>query len=252
MHATLRPVYDTVRMVRAALPPSVPLIGFAGAPWTVATYMVAGRGTPGQQPAREFIYRDPQTFDALIERLVAATTAYLIAQIEAGAEVVKLFDSWAGALPGPLFERYAIEPARRITEAVRAAHPGVPVIGFPRGAGAGYAAFAAAAGVQAVALDTGVDPAWAAATLQPRTCVQGNLDPLLLVTGGPALRDGTRRLVEALRRRPAHLQPRPRADAGRQARERRGDAPGHPRLNLRPPAMGPDARLLSAGPSLRI
>jgi uroporphyrinogen decarboxylase len=197
VHATLRPVYDTVRMVRAALPKEVPLIGFAGAPWTVATYMIAGRGTPGQHPARELLYRDPATFDALIERLVAATTAYLLAQIEAGAEVVKLFDSWAGALPGPLFERYAIAPVRRIAAAVRAAHPEVPVIGFPRGGGAGYATFAAGAGVQAVALDTGVDRAWAAAALQPGLCVQGNLDPLLLVLGGPALHDATRRLVEA-------------------------------------------------------
>ncbi len=197
VHSTLRPVYDTVRMVRASLPPEVPLIGFAGAPWTVATYMIAGRGTPGQQPARELMYRDPRTFDALIERLTAATTAYLLAQVEAGAEVIKLFDSWAGALPGPLFARYAIEPARRIAAALRAAHPEVPVIGFPRGAGAGYARFAAEAGVQALALDTGVDPAWAAATLQPRLCVQGNLDPLLLVLGGPALHDATRRLVAA-------------------------------------------------------
>ena len=197
VHATLQPVYDTVRMVRAALPPSVPLIGFAGAPWTVATYMIAGRGTPGQQPARELLYRDPKTFDALIEGLTEATIAYLLAQIEAGAEVVKLFDSWAGALPGPLFRRYAIEPARRIAEAVRAARPEVPMIGFPRGAGAAYASFAAEAGVQAVALDTGVDPAWAASELQPRICVQGNLDPHLLVVGGPALRDATRRMVEA-------------------------------------------------------
>ena len=196
VHATLAPVYETVRLVRAALPPSVPLIGFAGAPWTVATYMIAGRGTPGQQPARELLYRDPRTFDALIELLTEATIAYLLAQVAAGAEVVKLFDSWAGALPGPLFARYAIEPARRIAAAVRAAHPDVPVIGFPRGAGAGYASFAAAAGVQAVALDPGVDPAWAARELQPRLCVQGNLDPLLLVVGGTALRDAARRMVE--------------------------------------------------------
>ena len=146
---TLAPVYATVRAVRAALPPQVPLIGFAGAPWTVATYMVAGRATPDQAPARLLAYRDPATFDALIERITEATIGYLLAQVEAGAEIVKLFDSWAGALPGPLFARYAIAPARRIADALRAAHPGVPVIGFPRGAGAGYAAFAAGAGVQA-------------------------------------------------------------------------------------------------------
>jgi uroporphyrinogen decarboxylase len=159
--------------------------------------MVAGRGTPEQAPARELVYRDPATFDALIARIAEATVAYLLAQVEAGAEVVKLFDSWAGSLPGPLFDRYAVEPVRAIADAVRAAHPQVPVIGFPRGAGARYAGFAARAGVQAVALDTGVDPAWAAAELQPRICVQGNLDPLLLVVGGPALERGTRAVVEA-------------------------------------------------------
>jgi uroporphyrinogen decarboxylase len=112
VHETLAPVYATVRAVRAALPPEVPLIGFAGAPWTVATYMTAGRGTPDQAPARLLAYRDPATFDALIERITEATTLYLLAQVEAGAEIVKLFDSWAGGLPGPLFDRYAIAPAR--------------------------------------------------------------------------------------------------------------------------------------------
>ncbi len=197
IHATLAPVYETVARVRAALPPAVPLIGFAGAPWTVATYMIAGRGTPDQAPARTLLYRDPATFDALIERITEATIAYLSAQVAAGAEVVKLFDSWAGALPGPLFARYAVEPVRCIAAALRALHPGLPVIGFPRGAGAGYAGFAAAAGVQAVALDTAVDPAWAAAALQPQVCVQGNLDPLLMVVGGRALADAARRTVDA-------------------------------------------------------
>jgi uroporphyrinogen decarboxylase len=197
VHETLAPVYETVRAVRAALPSEVPLIGFAGAPWTVATYMIAGRGTPDQAPARLLAYRDPATFDALIERITAATTLYLLAQVEAGAEIVKLFDSWAGALPGPLFARYAIAPARRIADALRAAYPRLLVIGFPRGAGAGYAAFAEAAGVQAVALDTSVDPAWAAAALQPRLCVQGNLDPLLLVAGGAALTEAARATVRA-------------------------------------------------------
>lgn len=195
--ATLAPVYETVRLVRAALPTEVPLIGFAGAPWTVATYMVAGRGTPDQAPARALIYRDPATFDALVDRITEATTAYLGAQIAAGAQVVKLFDSWAGALPGPLFARYAVEPVRRIVAALRAAHPGVPIIGFPRGAGAFFPSYATATGVDAVALDTAVDPAWAASEVQPGRCVQGNLDPLLLVTGGGALVDTARRLVEA-------------------------------------------------------
>ncbi len=197
IHETLAPVYETVREVRAALPASVPLIGFAGAPWTVASYMIAGRGTPDQAPARAMIYRQPAVFDALMERIESATVAYLLAQIEAGAEIVKLFDSWAGSLPGPLFARYAIDPARRIAAAIRAAHPQVPVIGFPRGAGAGFAPFVETAGVQAVALDTAIDPAWAARVLQPRVCVQGNLDPLLLVAGGEALVEATRRMVDA-------------------------------------------------------
>ncbi len=198
IHETLAPVYETVRQVRAALPPEVPLIGFAGAPWTVATYMIAGRGTPDQAPARALLYRDPATFDALMARIEAATIGYLLAQIAAGAEVIQLFDSWAGALPGPRFARYAIAPARRIAAALRAAHPAVPVIGFPRGAGAGYLGFAAEAGVQALALDTAIDPDWAARALQPRLCVQGNLDPLLLVTGGAALTEAARASVAAL------------------------------------------------------
>jgi len=202
VHATLAPVYETVRLVRAALPAEVPLIGFAGAPWTVATYMVAGRGTPDQAPARALLYHAPELFDALIGRITEATIAYLLAQVEAGAEVVKLFDSWAGSLPGPLFARYAIEPTRRIAAAVRAARPGVPVIGFPRGAGGGYAAFADAAGVQAVALDASVDPAWATAALPSRLCLQGNLDPLLMVVGGEALAAAARRTVEAFAGRP--------------------------------------------------
>jgi len=197
VHETLAPVYETVARVAAELPAETTLIGFAGAPWTVATYMIAGRGTPDQAPARRLMYGDPATFDSLIARITDATIAYLDRQIAAGAEAVKIFDSWAGALPGPLFERYAVAPAARIAAALRAAHPDVPVIGFPRGAGAAYDGFAAATGVQALALDTGVEPAWAARTLQPQVCVQGNLDPLLMVIGGAPLAEGTRRVVEA-------------------------------------------------------
>jgi uroporphyrinogen decarboxylase len=142
------------------------------------------------------MYRDRATFERLMDRITDATIAYLLKQIEAGAEVVKLFDSWAGALPGTEFARYAIAPARRIVEALRAAAPGVPVIGFPKGAGGGYDAFVTETGVACCALDTSVDPAWAAAQLQPRVCVQGNLDPLLMVIGGQALTDATRRCVE--------------------------------------------------------
>lgn len=197
IHETLAPVYETVRMLRAGLPAETTLIGFAGAPWTVATYMIAGRGTPDQAPARALMYRDPATFAALVDRITEATILYLLAQIEAGAEVVKLFDSWAGALPGAAFRAWCIEPARRIVAALRAVAPQVPVIGFPRGAGGNYAAFAAETGVAGCALDTGVDPAWAAASLQRRVCVQGNLDPLLMVLGGAPLVEATRTCLRA-------------------------------------------------------
>jgi uroporphyrinogen decarboxylase len=202
VHATLAPIYETVRILRRELPAETTLIGFAGAPWTVATYMIAGRGTPDQWPARRLMYEDPATLDALMYRITAATIEYLLAQIEAGAEVVKLFDSWAGALPGPMFGKYAIAPAVRIVEAIRARAPGVPIIGFPRGAGGGYAAYAAETGVEGLALDASVNPAWAREALPERTCVQGNLDQLLLVTGGEMLTAQTRQLVEAFRGRP--------------------------------------------------
>ncbi len=136
VHETLSPIYETVGRLAEELPAETTLIGFAGAPWTVATYMIAGQGTPDQAPARRLMYGDPATFDALIDLITEATILYLSKQIEAGAEVVKLFDSWAGALPGPHFARYSIEPARRIISALKAKHPDVPVIGFPRGRGA--------------------------------------------------------------------------------------------------------------------
>ena len=202
IHETLAPVYETVARLRAELPAETTLIGFAGAPWTVATYMIAGRGTPDQAPARALMYRDPAVFSALIDRVTEATIAYLARQIAAGAEVVKLFDSWAGGLPGPRFEEFCVAPARRIVEALRVLAPGVPVIGFPRGAGAGYAGFVAGTGVAGCALDTSVDPAWATRTLPADVCLQGNLDPLLLVTGGPALDAATRACVDAFAGRP--------------------------------------------------
>ncbi len=197
IHDTLSPVYETVARLHAELPKETTLIGFAGAPWTVATYMIAGRGTPDQAPSRSLMYRDPATFEALLDLITDATIAYLLRQIEAGAEVVKIFDSWAGALPGDRFARYATAPAKRIVNALRAAHPRVAIIGFPRGAGGNYAPYAAATGVEAVAIDTSVDPAWAASALQPNVCVQGNLDPLLMVIGGDALTRATRACVEA-------------------------------------------------------
>ncbi|NAZ37837.1 uroporphyrinogen decarboxylase [Rubellimicrobium sp. CFH 75288] len=197
VHDTLAPIYETVRILARALPPDVALIGFAGAPWTVATYLIAGRGTPDQAPAHALKATDRALFEAILERIEGATVEYLSAQAEAGAEVVKLFDSWAGALEGEEFDRYCLAPLRRITAALRARHPGLPVIAFPRGAGARYAGAHAATGAQAIALDDGVSPEWAAAEVQTGGCVQGNLPSRLLVEGGQALVEETRRVVRA-------------------------------------------------------
>ena len=198
IHDTLSPVYETVRILTRELPSETTLIGFAGAPWTVATYMIAGRGTPDQGPAHALKDADRATFDGLIERLTAATIEYLSAQIDAGAEVVKLFDSWAGSLKGDDFDRYALAPAKEITAALKSRHPGIPVIVFPREAGDKYIGFLKATGADGLAIDTSVDAAWAARHLQPDGCVQGNLDPKLMVTGGDALRTEARRIVDAL------------------------------------------------------
>ncbi len=196
----LDPVYETVRRLRARLDPAVTLIGFAGAPWTVATYMVAGEGE--REPARRLAYARPEAFAALIERLVHATIAYLKAQIEAGAQAVQLFDSWSGALAADQFDRWVIEPTARIVEALHAVRPGVPVIGFPRGAGDKLARYAAATGVDAVGIDETIDPDWAHGVLPPGLPVQGNVDNLALVAGGAALERAVRRCLEAFRHRP--------------------------------------------------
>jgi uroporphyrinogen decarboxylase len=199
IHDTLAPVYETVRILAAGLPRETALIGFAGAPWTVATYMVAGRGTPDQGPAHAFIARDRAGFSGLIARLEAATVEYLSAQVAAGAEVVKLFDSWAGSLRGADFDEFAVAPVRRIIAALKARHPGLPVIAFPREAGAGYVGFHAATGADCVAVDDSVTPEWAAANVQTGGCVQGNLAPRWLVEGGEGLVRETRRVIEAFR-----------------------------------------------------
>jgi uroporphyrinogen decarboxylase len=162
IHDTLAPVYETVRILARELPPDVALIGFAGAPWTVATYMIAGRGTPDQAPAHALKDGAPDVFDALMARIESATIDYLSAQIDAGAEVVKLFDSWAGSLTGDDFARYAVAPAARIIGALKSRHPSVPVIAFPREAGEGYDGFARATGADCVALDNSVSADWAA------------------------------------------------------------------------------------------
>ena len=197
IHDKLAPVYETVRILARELPAETTLIGFAGMPWTVATYMIAGRGTPDQGPAHALKSANRPVFEALMARIEAATIDYLSAQIDAGAEVVKLFDSWAGSLKGQDFDDFALEPARRITAALKARHPGIPVIAFPREAGERYEGFARATGADCVALDNSVSADWAAAHVQVDGCLHGNMDPELLVSGGQALADEARRIVRA-------------------------------------------------------
>ncbi len=194
IHDTLSPVYETVRILARELPSETTLIGFAGAPWTVATYMIAGHGTPDQGPAHRLRENAPDVFDTLIDRLESASVEYLSAQVEAGAEVIKLFDSWAGSLKGEAFLRYSIEPMARITAALKARHPGLPVIAFPRGAGPRYQGLHAAIGADCIAIDEGLSAPDAAAQVQPDGCVQGNLPNTLLVEGGARLEEETRRI----------------------------------------------------------
>jgi uroporphyrinogen decarboxylase len=198
----LQPVYETVRGVRAALPASCTLLGFAGSPWTVATYMVAGQGSKDHAATRLLAYRNPAVFGALIDAIVAFTVEYLVGQIEAGAEAVQLFDSWAGSLSPEQFAHWVIAPNRAIVDGVRARCPGAPIIGFPKGAGAKLTDYAAGVAPDAIGLDETIDPAWADAVLPPGLPVQGNLDPLALEAGGPALDDAVTRLLAAFPSRP--------------------------------------------------
>jgi len=197
IHETLSPIYETVRILSRELPKETTLIGFAGSPWTVATYMIAGRGTPDQAPAHAFKAADRQAFSVLIDRITDATIEYLSAQILAGAEVVKLFDSWAGSLKGQDFQDFAVAPAKRIIAALKARHPGIPVIAFPREAGQGYVGFARATGADCVAIDNSVEADWAAANVQIDGCVQGNLAPHHMISGGPELVSEAKRIVKA-------------------------------------------------------
>jgi uroporphyrinogen decarboxylase len=198
----LQPIYRTVTLARDRLGSETTLLGFAGSPWTVATYMVAGEGSRDHHLARTMAYRDPAAFRAIIDAIVAVTIQYLSGQIAAGAEAVQLFDSWAGSLAPDEFERWVVAPTAAIADAVRARHPGVPLIGFPKGAGAKLAAYARETGVDAVGLDETVDPAWAMRALPEGLPVQGNLDPLLLLAGGDALEQRARRIIEAFAGRP--------------------------------------------------
>ena len=198
----LEPIYRTVAAVRAELAPDKALLGFAGSPWTVATYMVAGRGSKDQAEARRLAYRDSALFGALIDAIVAATIAYLRRQIDAGADAVQLFDSWAGNLSPAQFERWVIAPNAAIIAALRESHPSTPVIGFPKGAGGKLPAYARETGATAVGIDETVDPLWAHASLPEGLPVQGNLDPLALVTGGETLTSAVAAILRAFAERP--------------------------------------------------
>ncbi|RMF09715.1 MAG: uroporphyrinogen decarboxylase [Alphaproteobacteria bacterium] len=198
-HDHLKPVYETVARLREALPDDVALIGFAGAPWTVATYMVAGRGTSDQAPAKAWAYGDSEGFQALIDLLVESTGDYLERQVEAGAETVQIFDTWAGSLPPSQFARWVIEPTKAIVRRLKQRFPNVPVIGFPRGAGPLYVRYVRETGVDAVGIDTALPADWAAEHLSPLAAVQGNLDPQLVVAGGAAMDDDVERIQSAFR-----------------------------------------------------
>ncbi|MYM57309.1 uroporphyrinogen decarboxylase [Thalassovita mangrovi] len=202
IHEVLNPVYETVRILSGELPKETTLIGFAGAPWTVATYMIAGRGTKDQGPAHALKAENRAVFEGIIDLLTAGTIEYLSKQIEAGAEVVKLFDSWAGSLKGEDFDRYALEPTKKIIAELKARHPGIPVIAFPREAGDKYIGFAKATGADCVAVDDSVTAEWAAEHVQVDGCVQGNLASRHMVTGGQELIDETRRIVKAFSKGP--------------------------------------------------
>ena len=198
----LEPIWATVTRVKAALSPETTFLGFAGSPWTVATYMVAGQGSRDQSEARSLAYQDSGKFQAIIERIEAVTLDYLSGQVAAGVDAVQLFDSWAGSLAPAEFERWVIAPTARIVEKFRARHPAVPIIGFPKGAGGKLRCYAAETGVDAIGLDETVDPAWADRELPGRLPVQGNLDPLALIAGGEKLAGAVKRILDAFAGRP--------------------------------------------------
>jgi uroporphyrinogen decarboxylase len=198
IHDTLNPIYETIKILSSELPSETTLIGFAGAPWTVATYMIAGKGTPDQGPAHALKAENRPVFEALLSRITEATISYLSMQIEAGAEVIKLFDSWAGSLQNTDFMDYSIKPMAQITAALKAKYAHIPVIAFPRGAGERYAGAHAAIGADCVAVDDAVDAQWVAHNVQTGGCVQGNLKSTHMVTGGDTLVSETRRIADAL------------------------------------------------------
>jgi uroporphyrinogen decarboxylase len=194
----LAPVFETLRRLGKELPESVSLIGFAGAPWTVACYMVEGQGGSDFAGARRLAYAEPELFARLIDCLTRATIDYLLAQVEAGAEVLQIFDSWAGCLAVAGLRRWSLDPLTRIVVALKEKHPAVPVILFPRGAGVLYREFALTSGAAGLSLDSGLPFAWCVEELQTQTVLQGNLDPLLLALGGEAMRQETQKILDGL------------------------------------------------------
>ena len=201
-HDHLAPVYETVNRLSKAIPETTSLIGFCGAPWTVATYMVEGGGSKDYALTKTWAYAKTDLFQKVIDLLVDSTAAYLIRQVDNGAEALQIFDSWAGVLPELEFHKWVTEPIAGIVERVRDVHPDVPIIGFPRGAGELYGAFIDRTKVDCVGIDTTVPPEWAAETLQPKCCVQGNLDPIMLVAGGEKMLAETDRILKALGKGP--------------------------------------------------
>ena len=196
------PIFRTVEKVKSELPPEATFLGFAGSPWTVATYMVAGRGSRSQEEARRMAYGDPRAFGEIVDALVDRTIDYLCGQVDAGVEAVQLFVSWAGSLAPDQFDSWVIAPTARIVAAVRERRPGIPIIGFPKGAGGKLAAYARETKVDAIGLDETVDPGWADAALPRELPVQGNLDPLALIAGGETLAKAVARILSAFEERP--------------------------------------------------
>ena len=201
-HVKLAPIYEAIARVKQELPPSVALLGFCGAPWTVATYMIAGCGTVDQRPARLFAYQHPEAFAKLINVLVEASVSYLVRQFEAGVDAVQIFDTWAGVLPAGEFRKWCITPVARIVTAVRERIPGAPMIGFPRGAGTELERYLEAVAVDAVGLDWMIELGFARDQIQPQRTIQGNLDPLALLVGGSALDRTIDAILEAFGRGP--------------------------------------------------
>lgn len=196
-HETLEPVYETVRRLRAVLPAETTLLGFCGAPWTIATYLIAGHGTPDQAPARLFAYRHPEAFIRLLDTIAEVSAEYLVRQLDAGADAVQIFDSWSGVLDEPSFASFCVRPVKKIVEKVRQARADALVIGFPKGAGSLYDGYRQATGVNGLGLDWSV-PMSQAKRLQAAGAVQGNLDPMRLVAGGRALEEGVGAVLEGL------------------------------------------------------